>query len=100
MEPCRGSQERAVIPPDVIEYIPASDEIDSLSRAYVEAGIIGAESQRDAEHIAAASVADVDLIVSWNFRHIVHYEKIRGYHAVNLMKGYKTIPIHSPREVI
>ena len=54
----------------------------------------------DAEHIASASVADVDLIVSWNFKHIVHFEKIRGYHAVNLLRGFHQIPIHSPTEVI
>lgn len=90
----------AGVPPDCIEYVPASEEIEWLGRAYIEAGIIGVEAQRDAEHIAAASVADVDLIVSWNFKHIVHYEKIRGYHAVNLWKGYKAIPIFSPKEVV
>jgi hypothetical protein len=57
-------------------------------------------SLADAQHIAAASVAEADMVVSWNFRHIVHYEKINGYHAVNLLNGYKPIPIYSPREVV
>lgn len=48
----------------------------------------------------AASLADVDFIVSWNFKHIVHYEKINGYHAVNLLHGYKQIRIYSPKEIV
>jgi len=57
-------------------------------------------SRSDAEHIASASVADVDFVVSWNFKHIVHYDKISGYQAVNLLNGYRQIRIYSPREVI
>jgi len=42
----------------------------------------------------------VDFVVSWNFKHIVHFEKISGYQAVNLMNGYRKIRIYSPREVV
>ena len=75
------------------------DEIDHLRDAYLEAGIVGITSSADAEHIAAATVAGVDLIVSWNFKHIVHFDKIKQYHAVNIVEGYYPIPIHTPREV-
>ena len=81
-----------------LEIIPESDEIDNIRDAYLKAGIVGLSSSADAEHIAA-SVAGVDLIVSWNFKHIVHYDKIKQYHAVNLVEGYYPIPIHTPREV-
>jgi hypothetical protein len=90
----------AEIPILNLEIIPESDEIDDLREAYLSAGIVGSSSADDAEHIACASVADVDIIVSWNFKHIVHYEKIKQYQAVNLLKGYHSIPIHTPREVI
>ena len=40
------------------------------------------------------------MIVSWNFRHIVHFDKIRLYNAINLFNGYASIAIHSPLEVI
>ena len=83
-----------------LDVVPPSQEILDLRDAYVAAGVVGAASLVDAEHIAAASVAGADLIVSWNFKHIVHFDKIRGYHAVNLVRGYGLIPIHSPREVI
>ncbi|MEE9293382.1 MAG: hypothetical protein V3W34_00240 [Phycisphaerae bacterium] len=51
-------------------------------------------------HVAGASVGGVDMIVSWNFKHIVHFEKINGYHGVNLICGYKLVSIYSPKEVI
>jgi len=90
----------AGLPRDCIETVEPSEEIESLRDAYLEAEVVGESSALDAEHIASASVAEADLIVSWNFRHIVHFEKIRGYHAVNMLKGYSSIPIHSPREVV
>ncbi len=90
----------ADLPDDCVETIAPSGEIDRLRDEYVTAGVVGPACLLDAEHIAAASVAEVDLIVSWNFKHIVHFEKIRGYHAVNLLRGYPLIPIHSPNEVV
>lgn len=50
-------------------------------------------------HIALASVADVDVLVSWNFKHIVRFDKIRLFNAANMEQGYKALAIHSPREV-
>lgn len=88
------------VPERFIEMIPMSDEIARLRDAYLFASVVSEASRLDAEHIASASVARVDVIVSWNFRHIVHFDKIRGYHAVNLLQGYPLIPIHSPKEVI
>ena len=82
------------------EVIPQSKEIEYLRDSYLRSGILGSSSAADAEHIAAASVASVDLIVSWNFKHIVHFDKIRQFHAVNLIEGYHPIPIHTPREVV
>ena len=36
----------------------------------------------------------------WSFKHIVHYDKIRGYHGMNLLRGYRAVPIYSPLEVV
>ena len=88
------------LPPEKVEVIDFCDEIALLRDAYLLAGIVGSEGKADAEHIATASVADVDFVVSWNFKQIVHYEKISRYQAVNLMNGYKEIRIYSPREVV
>jgi len=90
----------AELPKDAIETLEFSEEITYLREAYLAAGILKPENKSDAEHIASASVADVDFVVSWNFKHIVHYEKIAGYQAVNLLNGYKEIRIYSPKEVV
>jgi predicted nucleic acid-binding protein len=54
------------LPPTNVEIIESSDEISFLRDKYLEAGILDPESDADAEHIASASVADVDFVVSWN----------------------------------
>ncbi len=68
-------------------------------RVYVDTSVIGG-CLDDAHHVAIATVAKVDVIVSWNFKHIVHLDKIRGFNAVNLIEGYPTIEIRSPKELI
>lgn len=90
----------ASLPDERVELIEFSDEVAQLRDAYIKAGVVTPSSRSDAEHIASASVADVDFVVSWNFKHIVHYDKISGYQAVNLLNGYRQIKIYSPREVI
>jgi len=88
------------LPGECVEAIEADEEVRSLRDAYLRAGVVGPASGDDAEHIACASVAGADFMVSWNFKHIVNFEKIRGYHAVNMIQGYMAIPIYSPLEVI
>ena len=83
-----------------IEPISESDDSRQLRDAYLLAQVVGPGSKIDAHHVALATVARADLIVSWNFRHIVHVDKIRRFNAVNLMEGHTTIDIRSPREVV
>jgi hypothetical protein len=80
--------------------IDFTEDIRHLRDAYLNAKVLGAQHQADAEHIASASVAEVDFVVSWNFKHIVQFEKITGYQAVNLLNGYREIRIYSPKEVV
>ena len=54
----------------------------------------------DAQHIAMATVANVDALVSWNFRHVVNLSRIHAYHGVNAKLGYPAVEIRSPREVL
>lgn len=83
-----------------MERIHSGPESEHLRDQFLAAGVLGAASEGDAHHVALATVARADMIVSWNFRHIVHYEKMRGFNAVNLREGYQPIEIHSPREVV
>lgn len=76
-----------------------SEEVIELADAYQRRGILTPKFYDDGLHIALASVAEADLLVSWNFRHIVHFDKIRMFNSVNLELGYKPLHIYSPREV-
>jgi hypothetical protein len=71
----------------------------ALADVYQQRHILTPKYYDDGLHIALATVAQVDLLVSWNFKHIVHFDKIRLFNIVNLEQGYKTLLIYSPREV-
>ena len=71
-----------------------------LAEAYLTHGIVGPGSRSDALHVALATVGRVDVLVSWNFRHIVNLGRIRLFNAVNLEQGYGLIEIRTPKEVL
>jgi hypothetical protein len=81
-------------------YFENNTDIIKLRDEYIKHKILGKSSLNDAEHIASATIAGADIIVSWNFKHIVHYDKIEKFQAVNILNGYYSIKIHTPREVI
>jgi len=85
---------------DIVDVVEVSEEALSLRDGYLESGIVSTQWADDALHVALATVADCSLIVSWNFKHIVHFEKIPLYNAVNTLRGYSSIGIFSPLEVI
>jgi hypothetical protein len=66
----------------------------------VEEGDYESVLVEDALHVAISTISGCDLIVSWNFKHIVHFDKIPKYNAVNVLNGYGRIGIYSPLEVI
>lgn len=79
--------------------VEVTDEVVELADAYEGRGILSPNYRDDGLHIAAATAHEVDVLTSWNFQHIVHFEKIRRFNAVNQELGYKPIDIRSPREV-
>jgi predicted nucleic acid-binding protein len=81
------------------EIIPIDDGAIQLRDAYHQAGVLSTRWTEDALHVALATVAGADLIVSWNFKHIVHFERIPMYNGVNMIRGFQSIRIHSPSEV-
>jgi hypothetical protein len=84
--------------PGSVDVVTINEEILGLRDAYIQAGVVGQSSIDDAGHVAAATVAHADAILSWNFRHVVRLDKIRGYNQVNLMNGYGVMTILTPRE--
>jgi hypothetical protein len=83
-----------------IEKLEINDDVKNLAHEYLKEGIVTEKYLVDAQHIAIASVFKVDIVVSWNFKHIVNYRKIKLYNGVNLKNGYPLIEIRSPREVV
>jgi hypothetical protein len=83
----------------MVEQIEETDEIQFLAEAYIAAGVLGEGSKADAFHVAAATVAEADLIVSWNFTHIVRFDRIRMFNGVNVLNGYRPLDIRSPMEM-
>jgi hypothetical protein len=84
---------------DLADSLPVTEEALELLRAYESHHILGRRFRNDMLHVAIATVAEVDVVVSWNFRHIVRLDKIRLFNGVNLELGYKPLTICSPREV-
>lgn len=82
------------------EILPVSIEAMELLAAYEARAILGPKFRNDMLHIAVATVADSDVLVSWNFRHIVRLERIRQFNSANMEAGYKQLAIYSPREVV
>jgi hypothetical protein len=100
LAPERVRRVLAGLPTEQVEIVSTSPESDELKKAYLNAAVVGPASTNDAAHIAVATVCGVDLVVSWNFKHIVHFEKIGGYEGVNSLRGYRSPRIYSPREVV
>jgi len=90
----------ANFPAEHVEIVDLTPQALELAEAYVREGAVGSGCAADAQHIAAATVARVDVVVSWNFKHIVNLRRIQLYNAVNLKQGYALIDIRTPREVL
>ncbi len=88
------------VPRSNIESLMLDDEVEYLKNRYLAQGVVQAKHTNDALHVAMAVVARADMIVSWNFKHIVHFDKMRGFNAVNLQEGYARLDIFSPLEVV
>lgn len=81
------------------EIVSPSPEAIQLADIYQERRILTPKFYDDGLHIALATISEADILVSWNFKHIVHFDKIRLFNAVNLEMGYRPLQIYSPREV-
>ncbi len=90
----------AGIPKDCLEKVIVNDEILSLALRYVNEKVVGATSFDDCIHIATATINKVDILVSWNFKHIVNVYRIRGYNSINIRSNYISLEIRSPKEVL
>ena len=89
----------ATIPPEFIELVSITSEHIELADKYVQEGALSQKFHSDAQHIAISSILKVDSLVSWNFKHMVNFFRIRQYNSINLKFGYSIIDIRTPKEV-
>ncbi len=87
------------LPDELIEKVELTDEIRNLADMYIKEKVVGKTSRADCQHIALATVCKADVLVSWNFKHIVNLERIRGYNSINFREGYQMIEIRTPKEI-
>ncbi len=82
------------------EVVRVTPEALQLGQTYIDENVVGQTSLDDCIHIAVATLSKVDVLVSWNFKHIVNVYRIRGYNSVNLKLGHSTLDIRSPKEIV
>ena len=88
------------LPQSSLEFIDISEEANILAEKYIAENVVGKTSLADCIHIALATLNNADILVSWNFKHIVNINRIRGYNSVNYKFGHKILEIRTPREIL
>lgn len=87
------------LPPKQKQFVEITPEAVNLADTYIREKVVGKTSRVDCIHIALATIYKVDILVSWNFKHIVNITKIRGYNSINLKLGHQTLEIRTPKEI-
>jgi len=85
---------------DCFEHVELTPEAEFLANCYIAEKVVGPTSIDDCQHIAIATINKVDVLASWNFKHIVNIKRIKGYNGVNMKMGYTTLEIRNPKELI
>jgi len=82
------------------EHVELTHEAEFLANCYIFKKVVGQTSIDDYQHIAIATINKVDVLASWNFKHIVSLKRIKGYNGVNMKMGYITPEIRNPKKLI
>lgn len=77
-----------------------TNEAETLAQTYISEKALGKASINDAYHIALSSIHRLDCLISWNFKHIVNFDKIKIFNSINMRLGYSLIDIRSPLEFL
>ena len=88
------------IPKEQIEHVDQTEDSIQLGEEYLNEGVVGKTSRIDCRHIALATLINADILISWNFKHIVNITRIRGYNSVNTKYGHRILEIRTPREIL
>ena len=83
---------------ELTEFLETNEEVVDLATQFILEKVVGQTSFPDCLHIALATINRADFLISWNFKHIVNVQRIRGYNSINIKNGYKQLEIRSPRD--
>lgn len=81
------------------ERVELTEEARQLAELYISENVVGRTSMADCQHIALATIYKADVLASWNFKHIVNLERIRGYNSINFREGYQMTEIRTSKEI-
>jgi hypothetical protein len=84
------------LPPAAVEPVFLDRRSEDLRDAYLAAKVVGPRRRLDAAHVAIATVASADVLLSWDRRHIVGLARAQGYNRVNRNLGYQELTIATP----
>jgi|HubBroStandDraft_6_1064221.scaffolds.fasta_scaffold187122_1 predicted nucleic acid-binding protein len=82
---------------DVLERTAEAEE---LAQAYLEQKVVPLDYDDDARHVAVCTVARIEYLVSWNFKHLANVRRESGFNAVNILQGYPALRIVAPTFLI
>ena len=85
---------------DKFERVELNEDTIKLANAYIDEKVVGKTSLEDCRHIAMATIHKVDVLASWNFKHIVNLDRIKGYSTANSRLGYSILEIRSPKDLM
>jgi predicted nucleic acid-binding protein len=88
------------IPENSLEILISDKDSRNLADLYLLEGAVSRKYYEDALHIAISTIHQVNVLASWNFKHIVNLDRIRLYNAVNLKNGFTILEIRTPREIL
>lgn len=82
------------------QTVEITDKTMKLAEKFIDFGVLKKKSFDDCQHIATAIVSDCDIIISWNFKHIVNVKTIRGVKVITTMEGFKDLLIYQPTALL
>lgn len=97
--PDRELRDRMLNSLSALSVFPITAAMRSLAGAYIAAGIFPTTQEPDAIHVAAAVLTRHDVLLSWNFKHLVNRRRRALVNATNISLGAATVDIISPLEL-
>ena len=88
------------VPREHTEFLESSTEAEQLADLYIKAGAVDAAMRSAALHVAFATLAGVDTLATWNFKHLLNFYRLRRFHCVNRELGHPHLEIHEAQAVL